>query len=118
MSWKKTAPSVYVVAWRAPRIVKIGYTGTKRWRTFEGRGAEVLSLWTFDTQTEAFIIEAEAQECLRAVAAPAFDGPGPAAEYLGPGGGGWMECFRIDADGATTMLRKHANACARAYAPA
>lgn len=91
MGWKECPPSVYVVRWGP--IWKVGFSAGQRWRKFELRGAELLHLFAFDSQTEAFHVEEQLHRHFRRTAHPAFDNWSEAVPFLGPRGGGWSECF-------------------------
>ncbi|AVP67335.1 hypothetical protein [Prescottella equi] len=97
MGYKKTAPTIYVVAWAADRIVKVGYSDRQRWRPFVLRGAEVVDLIEFESVTDAFDFESWAHGALLRLCERAFSSAADAAKYLGNAGGGWKECYVIPA---------------------
>jgi hypothetical protein len=90
--------TIYVVVWPSIRVVKVGYSGRKRWRSFQNRGAELLALKDFDDCTTAFHFEDACHMGLRATCRYAFQSASEAEPYLGNKGGGYLECFRIPGD--------------------
>lgn len=95
MGYKETRPTTYLVCWPEVGIVKAGYTARQRWRKFLLRGAHLLQTVEFDSGISAFELETQLDDYLRAVCEPAFHGPAEAEPYLGTGGGGWLECYRL-----------------------
>ena len=87
---------VYVVAWDADRIIKIGSTTKQRWRSFLIRGGRLVWLGLeggvrFDTYPG----EMDWQRAALEFADYAFGDRAAAQPYLGSGGGGWLECYRL-----------------------
>lgn len=95
MGYKRTVDTVYAVYWADDQILKVGYSEYQRWKPFVARGAEVLSLRTFDTYDEASALEQTCHSLLRHVCERAFDSRAEARPYLGGSGGGYLECYRM-----------------------
>ena len=88
-------PTVYVVGWRAERVVKVGYTMRRgRWTSFLGRGAEVISL-NFLEDGDPPGIEMWLQREIGSRHPAAFTRRNEALDMLGRGGDGYLECYRI-----------------------
>jgi hypothetical protein len=94
--------TVYIVHWPDIGVIKAGYTGRKRWRTFVNRGAQIVDLVPFDNSTDAFEFESMVHRRLSSLGPLAFTSATEASPYLGRGGGGWCECYRMP-DGVTPM---------------
>lgn len=92
-------PTVYAVYWPEINVVKVGYSGGRRWRTFTSRGAQLLQLLDdFTTVGDALDFEAVCHLVLEEVCHYAFRSAAEAAPYLGNNGGGHRECFKVPAD--------------------
>lgn len=98
MGYARTKDTVYVVHWPEINVFKVGYSAQQRWRSFVLRGANVLKLMEFDTSTEAFLVEGGCHAALWEVSRSPFQTPLEAAPYLGNGGGGYVECFKVPGD--------------------
>ena len=84
--------TVYVVLWPAENIVKVGRTVLpSRVRKFEIRGAKVLRLiHDVHERDESALLAA-----LRDHGRRAFDSWQDSVPYLGAGGTGFSECYRV-----------------------
>lgn len=91
----KRIDSVYAVAWPEHRLIKIGYTHLRRWRTFTARGGVLILEEPFPTSTEAFAREAVLHDRIATRAPKAFHTRTEAKPFLGQSGGGWLECYRM-----------------------
>lgn len=87
----------YIVYWPTVNVVKVGVSQRRRWRGFIQRGAVVVDLIEHEYQADAWVWEALVQEAFRRVAPLAFSSAAEAAPYLGRGGAGYLECFRLAA---------------------
>lgn len=88
---------VYLVAWGSgpTAVVKVGETwAPRRWRGYLARGATIVQI-VRAAGSDALRIEREVDHALAAIALPAFRSKLEAAPYLGSGGAGWMECYRV-----------------------
>lgn len=84
--------TVYVVFWPKERIVKAGVTILpSRVKKFTSRGAIVLALY-FNETTD---LEKALHQHLAAIGLRAFTNWTRAVPYLGAGGTGFSECYRI-----------------------
>ncbi len=112
--YKRHDPTVYVVIWDNIHVVKVGFTTKQRWRKFVLRGARLIALYTFEKSHDAFQLEEVGDAWLRANGSGyAFDSTADAAPYLGPDGGGYLECFRLEPELLESLLKhmlKHASA--------
>ncbi|SIJ02156.1 Uncharacterised protein [Mycobacteroides abscessus subsp. bolletii] len=86
---------VYLVHWPEIHVMKAGCTSRKRWRKFVIRGAELVDLIEFDDCSDALDLESLALRGLSAHGPLAFGSAKESEPYLGRGGGGWRECYRI-----------------------
>lgn len=86
---------VYIVVWPERRIVKGGYTGGARWRTFVNRGAVLHQLTLFDNFRPALAYEADVLAALSVFGPLAFRDRYEAEPLLGAGGGGWCETYLL-----------------------
>jgi hypothetical protein len=94
---KKTA--VYAVFWPDINVFKIGITNRKRWGSFVSRGAKLLAtLDNFENGSQALDFERACHIVSSEVCRPAFTSSAEATPYLGNGGGGYLECFRVPGD--------------------
>jgi len=98
MGYARTKPTVYVVHWPQIRVVKVGFSAERRWRSFEIRGADVVGLMEFSDAGEAFDFEYACHMGLQNVCRKAFLSSQDAVPYLGNGGGGYLECYVLPAD--------------------
>ena len=87
---------VYIVGWPDLGIVKVGTTsnGRERYGPFLNRGAELISL-TSHKGLSYLDIERRAHEVMETRWPLAFESKTEAAEHLGKGGCGWLECYSI-----------------------
>lgn len=105
MSRKRVAPSVYAVAWDAEQVVKIGFSEYQRWRHFIGRGGRVIAVKTFADVISALVAEETCHDLLRSLSYPCpFRSAVESVPYMGSGGGGWRECYRMSAEKALRAL--------------
>lgn len=85
---------IYVVTW-PDGVTKAGWTWYEsRWRAFIGRGARLVALMSsehYDIST----LESRVLGLLADLGAPAFEFKADAADYLGTGGAGYLECYRL-----------------------
>ena len=98
MGYARTVPTVYTVNWPQDRIVKVGYSAQTRWRAFQIRGANLLGLMEFQTGGDALDFEYACQMGLKTVCRAAFNAAADAINYLGNGGGGYLECYLLPGD--------------------
>lgn len=111
MSARPDAPTVYVVAWPAINVFKVGFSSVRRWNAFVSRGAEVVRLFEFDDAIEALNVEAWLHDQARGLHSFAFDSVDDRARNaLGRKAGGYAECYQgspEDAEGFVlgAMLR-------------
>jgi hypothetical protein len=85
----------YIVHWPALNVVKVGVSNARRWLAFVQRGAVVVDLIEHDDHADAWVWETLVQQAFRCVAPLAFASAAEAEPYLGGGGGGYLECFRL-----------------------
>lgn len=92
-------PQRYLVGW-PDGIVKVGKTnlGKRRWGPFLSRGGIMLDLAYYSTLGDSFTGEIWLQNRLQERFRLAFTERRQAEPYLGGGGSGSMECFRIPMD--------------------
>ena len=103
--------TVYVVWWRQPDIIKVGYTNQSRWRVFEPRGADVLALWQFPNALDALDFESFCHRELEALLPLAFADKTEAKESrLVPGGCGHMECYQLGDEWTATDVLEYLSA--------
>jgi hypothetical protein len=87
---------IYLVGWLDECFVKLGRcSAPARWEAFVRRGGKLLSLYE-PTHRPVAVAEAELHATIRAAGfTPAFSRKADAAPFLGGGGSGWTECYRI-----------------------
>lgn len=95
MGYKATKPTVYIVQWPGENLVKVGFSCNQRWRPFVLRGAAVVDLVEFDSAVDAFDFETLVLRGFAKIGSRAFTCADDATPYLGSGGGGWLECYRL-----------------------
>lgn len=103
------AECTYIVSWRQHGIVKPGYTSQHRYRTFTSKGARLLYLFEAPPLMcmNALLLEWDIAEALHmAGAVPAFACRDDSADFMGPRGGGWRECWRIPEDDAVRAVQQ------------
>jgi hypothetical protein len=91
MNRRTYQPTTYVVRWGD--VWKAGFTTGKRWRSFELRGADVVSVTTYTNGLDALAAENLIESWLSHLGHPAFQSKDDAAPWLGNQGGGWTECY-------------------------
>ena len=89
-------PQRYVIGWE-DGIVKVGETwhGRRRWGAFLNRGGTMLDLAYYEYLGDALDGEIWLQSQLHKAYPMAFDDKSEAIPYMGPSGGGYLECFKI-----------------------
>lgn len=93
---------VYLVHWPEINVMKAGYTAFNRWRVFTARGAVMVDLIEFDNSSDAFEFEDLVHRGMARRGPQAFTCATDAVPWLGAGGGGYLECYRLP-DGLTPM---------------
>jgi hypothetical protein len=106
MGYKPVDPTVYVVSWDADRVVKVGYSDRQRWRPFVIRGGRLVSLTSFDAFMDASNLEQDVHAVLRRHFRGAFGSARDAVPYLGSGGSGYLECYRMHPRHADALLSR------------
>ncbi|GAA2577731.1 hypothetical protein [Microbacterium binotii] len=98
---------VYVVTWDQDddgrELVKVGYTHTPaRWRRLVQRGG-IVRLVVRAPWDVALALESHVHDAL--VLEPAgFLTKEESIDYLGPGGSGWVECYRTSLSGVLSVI--------------
>lgn len=87
---------VYIVGWRELGIVKVGTTsnGREHYGPFLNRGGELISLTSYEGMSY-LDIKRRVLEVMEICWPLAFESKAEAAEHLGRGGCGWLECYSI-----------------------
>lgn len=102
MTQRRTA-TVYIAVWREEGIVKAGRTWLpSRLRKFEIRGAQIVRIYeNADYATETALLRR-----LSEVGTRAFHNWQASVQYLGAGGTGFTECYRLDNAALDTFLEE------------
>lgn len=97
---REAVARIYLVEWPHFSFVKIGVTTGQRWTGFASRGGVLRHLTEPAYPQEALARETEMHRQIRSTGWPqAFDCKEAAVPFLGHGGAGWTECYRVGEPG-------------------
>lgn len=92
---------IYIVEWEHYHFVKVGVTRGDRFQTFTGRGGVLRSLTNPMPLSVAHGMEAALHRDMRSAGWPQqFTCKEAAIPFLGHGGAGWTECYRMGEPGS------------------
>jgi hypothetical protein len=99
---RKREPVLYLTSWDKDKIIKIGFSSRRRWRSF--KGARVVLTIPFQAACPGYDFELDCHLLAFLIWPQAFATREDAIPFLGGKGAGYLECYRVTADEGLELL--------------